>query len=143
VVSVRTKPCEGVLRVDVGDLDRRPELFLLYDGLAGITQRPIIRDLMDEVERQGPEVMAKFLATLRRYRAGYVVVHFSDYVSYGIGGGDATAEFYFGRYLLLHEPARPQTETQPAVPEHLALYRPSGTERLALQQPGILGDGAA
>ncbi len=128
---MRTKPAEGVLRVDLVALDPRPAVYLAYDGLAGISQRPIVRDLMDEVERKGPEESAKFLDALRRHRSGMVHVYFSDYVSYGIGGGDATAEFFLGTYLLLHEPARAAGK-DPAVPEHLALYRPTGVERLAI-----------
>jgi hypothetical protein len=128
---MRTKPAEGVLRVDLVALDPRPAVYLAYDGLAGISQRPIVRDLMDEIERKGPEESARFLDALRRHRSGMVHVYFSDYVSYGIGGGDATAEFFLGTYLLLHEPARPAGK-EPAVPEHLALYRPTGVERLAL-----------
>ena len=128
---MRTKPAEGVLRVDLVALDPRPAVYLAYDGLAGISQRPIVRDLIDEVERKGPEEAAKFLDALRRHRSGQVHVYFSDYVSYGIGGGDATAEFFLGTYLLLHEPARPAGK-EPAVPEHLALYRPTGVERLAI-----------
>ena len=131
---MRTKPTEGVLRVDLVALDPRPAVYLAYDGLAGISQRPIVRDLMDEVERKGPEESARFLDALRRHRSGQVHVYFSDYVSYGIGGGDATAEFFLGTYLLLHEPARPAGK-EAAVPEHLALYRPNGVERLALSPP--------
>ncbi len=128
---MRTKPAEGVLRVDLVALDPRPAIYLAYDGLAGISQRPIVRDLMDEIERKGPEESRRFLDALRRHRSGQVHVYFSDYVSYGIGGGDATAEFFLGTYLLLHEPARAAGK-EPAVPEHLALYRPTGVERLAL-----------
>ena len=128
---MRTKPAEGVLRVDLVALDPRPAVYLAYDGLAGISQRPIVRDLMDEIERKGPEESARFLDALRRHRSGMVHVYFPDYVSYGIGGGDATAEFFLGTYLLLHEPARAAGK-EPAVPEHLALYRPTGVERLAL-----------
>ena len=131
---MRTKPAEGVLRVDLVALDPRPAVYLAYDGLAGISQRPIVRDLMDEIERKGPEETARFLDALRRHRSGQVHVYFSDYVSYGIGGGDATAEFFLGTYLLLHEPARPAGK-EPALPEHLALYRPTGVERLALAAP--------
>jgi hypothetical protein len=131
---MRTKPAEGVLRVDLVAFDPRPAVYLAYDGLAGISQRPIVRDLMDEIERKGPEESSRFLDALRRHRSGQVHVYFSDYVSYGIGGGDATAEFFLGTYLLLHEPARPAGK-EPAVPEHLALYRPTGVERLALGAP--------
>ncbi len=131
---MRTKPAEGVLRVDVVALDPRPVVYLAYDGLAGVTQRPIVRDLLEELQRKGPEESAKFLDALRRHRSGQVHVYFSDYVSYGIGGGDATAEFFLGTYLILHEPARPAGK-EPAVPEHLALYRAAGVERLSLEAP--------
>lgn len=131
---MRTKPVEGVLRLDVVALDPRPALYLAYDGLSGISQRPIVRDLLDELDRKGPEETKKFLDSLRRHRSGQVHVYFSDYVSYGIGGGDATAEFFLGTFLVLHEPARPAGK-DPAVPEHIALYRPSGVERIALENP--------
>ncbi len=61
-----------------------------------------------------------------------VHVYFSDYVSYGIGGGDATAEFFFGTFLLLHEPAR-NGGNAPPEPEQLMLLRPGGVERLSLE----------
>ncbi len=129
---MRTKPAEGVLRLDIVALDPRPAVYLAYDGLAGISQRPIVRDLLEELQRKGTEEATKFLDALRRHKSGQVHVYFSDYVSYGIGGGDATAEFFLGTYLLLHEPARPG-EKDAAVPEHLALYRPAGVERLSLE----------
>ncbi len=129
---MRTKPVEGVLRLDVVALDPRPAVYLSYDGLAGISQRPLLRDLVEELERKGPGELPKFLDALRRHRSGQVHVYFSDYVSYGIGGGDAAAEFFLGTFLVLHEPAR-EAGKEPAVPEHLALYRPGGIERLALE----------
>ncbi len=131
---MRTKPVEGVLRLDVVALDPRPAVYLSYDGLAGVSQRPILRDLIDELERKGPEELTKFLTALRQRRSGQVHVYFSDYVSYGIGGGDAAAEFFLGTFLLLHEPARPAGK-EAAVPEHLALHRPGGVERLSLEGP--------
>lgn len=129
---MRTKPVEGVVRLDVVALDPRPAIYLAYDGLAGISQRPILRDLWDELERKGPAESRKLLDALRQRRSGQVHVYFSDYVSYGIGGGDAAAEFFLGTFLLLHEPARAAGK-EPAVPEHLALFRPGGVERLALE----------
>ena len=132
---MRTKPVEGVLRLDVVALDPRPAVYLAYDGLAGISQRPILRDLVEELERKGPEELAKFLAALRQRHSAQVHVYFSDYVSYGIGGGDAAAEFFLGTFLLLHEKARPPGSETPAIPEHLALFRPGGVERLALENP--------
>lgn len=105
---------------------------MVFDGLAGISQRPVLLDLVHEIQRKGEPAYADFLAAIRRARSGYVAVYFSDYVSYGIGGGDACSEFFLGRYILLHEPERPATDTQPFVPEHLALQRPGGWERLAI-----------
>ena len=131
---MRTKPAEGVLRVGLVALDPRPAVYLAYDGLAGISQRPILRDLIEELERKGPEDLAKFLDALRRRHSAQVHVYFSDYVSYGIGGGDAAAEFFLGTFLLLHEASRPAGK-DPAVPEHLALFRPGGVERFALESP--------
>jgi hypothetical protein len=132
---MRTKQVEGVLRLDVVALEPRPAIYLAYDGLAGLSQRPILRDLVDELARKGPDDLGKFLETLRRRHSGQVHVYFSDYVSYGIGGGDATSEFFLGTFLVLHEPARPAGEA-PAVPEHLALFRPGGVERLSLEGAG-------
>ena len=131
---MRTKPVEAVLRLDIVALEPRPAIYLSYDGLAGISQRPILRDLMDELERKGTEETKRFLEAIRRRRSAQVHVYFSDYVSYGIGGGDAAAEFFLGTYLLLHEPARAAGK-EPAVPEHLALFRPGNVERLALEGP--------
>ena len=124
---MRTKAVEGVLRLDVVTLDPRPAVYLSYDGLGGLSQRPLLRDLVEELHRQGPKVLQDFLTALRKTHSGQVHVYFADYVSYGIGGGDATAEFFFGTFLVLHEPAS-STE-----PEQLVLQRPSGTERLSLE----------
>lgn len=132
---MRTKAVEGVLRVDVMALVPRPAAYLAYDGLGGLSQRPILRDLIEELQRQGPESFSKFLGALREHRSGQVHVYFSDYVSYGVGGGDATAEFFFGTYLLLHRPAVPAAEGRPAQGEELQLFRPQLTERVAL--PGV------
>jgi hypothetical protein len=130
---MRTKPVEGVLRLDVIQLDP-PELYLAYDGLAGLSERPIVRDLVEELRRQGDETWGKVLEALRHKRWGNVHVYFSDYVSYGIGGGEAAAEFYYRTLLLLHEPHRPARDIEPEVPEHLALFRPGGIERLSLER---------
>ena len=131
---MRTKPVESVVRLDIVALEPRPAIYLAYDGLAGISQRPILRDLMDEIERKSADEARNFLEAIRRRRSAQVHVYFADYVSYGIGGGDAAAEFFLGTYLLLHEPARPAGR-DPAVPEHLALFRPGGVERLSLEGP--------
>jgi hypothetical protein len=133
---MRTKAVEGVLRVDVMALEPRPAVYLAYDGLGGLSQRPILRDLVEELQRQGSESYTKFLDALRAHHSGQVHVYFSDYVSYGIGGGDATAEFFFGTFLMLHRPRQPATETNPAMGEELQLTRPQGIERLPLEQKG-------
>jgi len=132
VNNVRTKQVEGVLRLDVCQMEPRVELALAYDGLAGIGQRPFLRDIVDELARKGPKELKAVLDRLRARRSGQVFVYFSDYVSYGVGGGDATSEFYLGSFLILHWPARPAGEG-PAVPEHLELQRPGGRERLSLE----------
>jgi hypothetical protein len=110
---MRTKQVEGVLRLDVVALEPRPAIYLVYDGLAGVGQRPILRDMVDELARKGPQELAKFLETLRKRHSGQVHVYFADYVSYGIGGGDATSEFFLGTFLILHEAARPAEKVRP------------------------------
>ncbi len=132
---MRTKPVEGVLRLDVVSLDPRPAVYLAYDGLAGLSLRPLLRDLIEELQRKGSADLTAFLAAIRERRSGYLHVYFSDYVSYGVGGGDATAEFFFGTYLLLHRPPVQLAEGRPAQGEELQLFRPQLTERVAL--PGV------
>jgi len=132
---MRTKQVDGVLRLDVVALDPRPAIYLAYDGLGGLSQRPLLRDLVEEIQRKSAEAFPTFLDALRRHRSGMVHVYFSDYVSYGIGGGDATAEFFFGTFLLLHEPAHDDASAPPE-PEQLMLLRPGGVERLSLEGMG-------
>jgi hypothetical protein len=130
---MRTKPVEGVLRVDVITLEPRPALYLAYDGLAGLSQRALLRDLVEELQRQGTGSWGKLLDALRQHGSAQLHVYFSDYVSYGIGGGDATSEFFFGTFLLLHVPGRPAKGSAAAVSEELRLLRPQGTsEQLPL-----------
>ena len=128
---MRTKPVDGVLRMDVVALDPRPAVYLAYDGLGGLSQRPLLRDIVEELQRKGPDAVTAFLESLKRHRSGQVHVYFSDYVSYGIGGGDATAEFFFGTFLLLYE-AVSQGGSAPPGPQ-LLLVRPSSIERLPLE----------
>ena len=129
---MRTKQVDGVLRLDVVALDPRPAIYLAYDGLGGLSQRPLLRDLVEELQRKGPESVTQFVDALRRHHSGQVHVYFSDYVSYGIGGGDATAEFFFGTFLLLHEAASAPPGGGPEA-EHLVLLRPGGAERMSLE----------
>lgn len=132
---MRTKQVDGVLRLDVVALEPRPAIYLSYDGLGGLSQRPLLRDLVEEVQCKSAEAFPQFLDSLRRHRSGQVHVYFSDYVSYGIGGGDATAEFFFGTFLLLHQPAQ-EGGAAPPEPEQLLLLRPGGVERLPLEGYG-------
>jgi hypothetical protein len=128
---MRTKRVESLLRLDVVALDPRPAVYVAYDGLQGLSERPILRDLLDELDRQGPAARTELQDALRRHRSGQVHVYFQDYVSYGIGGGEATAEFFFGTFLLLHYP---ETKDPTPQPEQLVLVRPGGWERYSLTE---------
>jgi hypothetical protein len=128
---MRTKAAESVLRLDIVTLEPRPAIYLAYDGLGGLSQRPVLRDLVEELQRRGGTILKQLVEGLRQHHAGQVHVYFSDYVSYGIGGGDATAEFFFGTFLLLHEPAKPSAT--PPEGEQLVLIRPGGAERVPLE----------
>ena len=114
---MRTKPCEGVLRLEIERLDPRPELYLVYDGLAGIDRRSMLQDVVEGLGRKGPEELGRFVEAMRKRGAGYIDVCFSDYVSYGVGGGDATAEFHFRRMMVLYYPRTATTS------EYLVLHR--------------------
>ena len=127
---MRTKAVEGVLRADIVTLDPRPAVYLAYDGLGGLSQRPLLRDLVEEIQRKGDAPLHDLIAALRKHRSGQLHVYFADYVSYGIGGGDATAEFFFGTFQLLHDAGNRE---QGGEPEHLLLIRPGGAERLSLE----------
>ena len=107
-----------------------PELLIAYDGLAGLSLRPILRDVCEQLQRKDPEQLSAFLSNIRRRGYGHVWVAFNDYVSYGIGGGDATAEFELGRYMLQY------FRGSAAEPDHLRLIRPNATEHFSLE--GIL-----
>ena len=122
---MRTKVLESVMRLDVIALLPKPEVHITYDGLAGLSQRPILRDIYEELQRKGPKELAAFLAAVKQ-KAATVSVAYSDYVSYGIGGGDAVSEFDWPRTMLLwYEKAKPGTtpDNRDRVPEHLVLRR--------------------
>ena len=124
---MRTKTCEGVYHLSVTNLTP-PEAYLVYDGLAGLTLRPILHDVMEGLYAQG--TLSQFAEATRRRRWANLYVYFRDYASYGVGGGDVTAEFYFGQFLLLHCPAAG------VEPEHLWLQGHGKNERLSLEGGG-------
>jgi hypothetical protein len=103
---MRTKKAERVARFEVIGLEPKPALYVSYDGLGKLSERSILRDILEELQRKGVPTYTEFLKSLRSHRSAYVHVYFQDYVSYGIGGGDATSEFFFGTYLLLHDPPK-------------------------------------
>ena len=121
---MRTKTCEGVHQLTVSNLTP-PEVYLVYDGLAGLTLRNFLRDTQQELQSQGK--FQSFVAAIRKQRWANLWVYFRDYASYGIGGGNATAEFFFGSLLILHCPATGE------VPEQLWLKGHGKNERLALE----------
>jgi len=128
VVATRTKPVEGVLRLTVACLEPRPAVGLLYDGLAGLSQRHMLRDLLEGLAQI--EKVAPFLEALEKRGAGELQVEFTDYVSYGIGGGDATAEFFFGTYQILWVDATRHYEGATSVTPELVLVKPASTPGL-------------
>lgn len=127
---MRTKKAERVTRFDVIGLEPKPALYLSYDGLGKLSERSLLRDILEELQRKGVQAYTEFLKSLRSHRSAYVHVYFSDYVSYGIGGGDATAEFFFGTYLLLHDPPKAESGSR----EALTLVHPAARpERVELE----------
>ncbi|HTT14321.1 MAG TPA: hypothetical protein VMG14_01405 [Thermoplasmata archaeon] len=105
--------------MDVVATDPRVEICVAYDGLTGLSQRSILRDIWDELVAKGPTEFQKLVEALKRH-GGIVTVTYLDYVSYGIGGGDATAENTWPHTMLIWcEPARPAE----GIPAHVALRR--------------------
>ncbi len=72
--------------MDLVSTEPRAEVFIVYDGLAGLSSRRMLQDVVEELQRQGPEPLDQFLEVMRRRGSGRLFVEFSDYVSYGIGG---------------------------------------------------------
>jgi hypothetical protein len=96
---MRTRECSGVYHLTVARLEPRVEIFVTYDGLGGLPDRSILADIVYELQRQSLDWF-KVLDAIKQH-GGRVGVSFLDYVSYGVGGGDATAEFPYGRMMLL------------------------------------------
>ncbi len=125
---MRTKKAERVTRFDVIGLEPRPALYISYDGLGKLSERSLLRDILEELQRKGVQTYTDFLKALRSHHSAYVHVYFADYVSYGIGGGDATAEFFFGTYLLLHDAAKPEGGAREALTLVHPAVRPERVE---------------
>ncbi len=126
---MRTKKAEGVQRFEIIAQDPRPSLYLCYDGLLGLSSRPLLRDILEELQRRGNDTIRSFLGSLRTRRSALVHVYFNDFVSYG-GAGDAVAEFFFGTYLLLHDPPPPDGSGREAL---ILVHPASGSERIELE----------
>ncbi len=70
-----------------------------YDGLVGLSQHNILADMAAWYRTDSP-AWVEFLSVIKTAVRGRVDLYFSDYVSYGVGGGDATSPQYFGSYIL-------------------------------------------
>ena len=120
---MRIKRVEGVKQVQVVSLKPQPQIYVSYDGVVGLSERPILRDILEEIDRGtvrlrevtpakgGGSLLTKqqLTSSLRANGWGKVFVYFNDYVSYGAGAGEEVAEFYFRSMLLLFKEANPQT----------------------------------
>ncbi len=116
---MKIKRVEGVQKVRITSLTPGPEIYASYDGLAGLSERTILKDLLNELERGTVEVLAgvdrkggstrisreEFISLIREKGSGRVYVYFEDYVSYGAGAGEEVAEFFFRSMPLVHMPA--------------------------------------
>ncbi|MEM0129364.1 MAG: hypothetical protein QXG65_04290 [Thermoplasmata archaeon] len=128
---MRTKVCRAARHVHICSLEP-PEVYLIYDGLIGVSNRRIAADILHGLRAGGEDRLRSFVEAIRRRRWARVWVDFDDYVQYGPGGGEATAEFYFGTFRMLHEPASPKS----GIPEHIAIRRDSHWERTSLDGLG-------
>jgi len=92
--------------VEVTSWEPRPFVYLLYDGLLGISQRHVIQDVLRELQVQDAPTYERFLKALRtnRVHTADIGVYFNDYVNYGIGGGDVTSEMFLRTFLLVWDP---------------------------------------
>jgi len=104
---MRTALCNRLLRVEVVSHDPHPEVYALYDGLIGLSSRPVLAEIIEAL-RVEPVGFRRFTEALQKRRSARLFLSFMDYVSYGLGGGDAMAEFRFRTQLLLFD--SPSTE---------------------------------
>ncbi len=116
---MRIKRVEGLRSVHVVNLKPNPQIYVSYDGLVGLSDRPILRDILEEIERgtvkvrEAPDAKSggsvtkqQLVSSLKANGWGRVYVYFNDYVSYGAGAGEEVAEFYFKTMLLLYKEAK-------------------------------------
>ncbi len=133
---MRTKKAERVRNFEIIGVEPHPALYVAYDGLAGVAERSILHDLLEQLQMLGPERYLELMEGLRRHRSAYVHIYFHDYVSYGVGGGEATAEFFYGTYLLLYDPPSPEGTGRESLTLVLPAARP---ERVELEGAGPSG----
>lgn len=104
----------------------KPEFVVVYSGLGGISARNMLEDLLNGLKRKPKETYDGALLALRRRGAASVAAYYRDYVSYGIGGGDATVEHYLGAFMLFLVRATADD------PERLVLIRPEHSNVVVL-----------
>ncbi len=100
---MRTTLSTRVLEAKVVTWEPHPEIYAVYDGLIGIASRPVLAEIF-EVLRTDSMGFRRFTEVLQKRRSGRLFLYFMDYVSYGLGGGDAVASFPFRTQLLLYDP---------------------------------------
>lgn len=132
-------------RIRVVSMDPRPEVYVNYDGLVGLSERPILKDLLEEMERgnvqlasdptskEVPAPISKkvFLSALKKKGSGRVFVYFDDYVSYGAGAGEEVAEFFFSSMALLHKPASAGADGKEKL---ILIHSPGVSEEIEITQ---------
>jgi hypothetical protein len=120
---MRTKRVENVQQIRVVSLEPRPEIYVSYDGLVGLSERLILKDVLEEMEKGNVQLVGsqtkkepstpitkkEFISALAKRGSGKLFVYFDDYVSYGAGAGEEVAEFFFKSMPIIHKPATAET----------------------------------
>lgn len=140
---MKIKRVESIQKTRVISLEPRPEIYVSYDGLAGLSQRPILKEFLGELDRGAVDYVGgganqgaastinrdRLIAELKKRGAGEIYVYFDDYVSYGAGAGEEVGEFFFKSMPLLYIPASKETGEK----ERLKLiHTPTTSEEIEL-----------